>query len=187
MMSTKQLSVLLLLFTAFFLGCEKEIQTISEESTPTLLLESGAGDFTPDSYCGTAQSVSLLHKGASKGSVSILNTSTDLYLVLDMNQGVFLESIFAQFGPASNAPLDASGNLALEEFDFQVAVSGSGSSLYTIQVPTSEIANCNDILLSAMVSERNHFGQVTSSYQVWIDGTDHLDGFYHAYCTQVCN
>ncbi len=186
MMFQRLLTVLVLLCAVFFVGCEKELAEISSESTPTPLLASGVGSHAPDSHCGSTQSANLLHESTSEGSVQILNNSSDLYMVLDMNHGFFIDAVYAFYGESSNAPVDSEGNLSLEEFSFIASV-GEGASSFTIQVPLSEISSCNDLMVAASVSQRNVFGQVTTSHMVWMDGTDFMNGFYLSSCVQSCN
>lgn len=169
----------------FLTNCQKELDTLTADNTPTPALASGNGIFFPDQYCGASVSADLSHDNVQKGEVTLVNNNSDLYLAFQLNQGIFIEGIFAEFETASNAPTNAEGDLLLEEFDYTIAV--SGSSQYTLVVPLTSIPNCNDLLLSVTVSERNMFGQVTSTYQLWVDGTDYLNGFYLPHCIQSCN
>ncbi len=179
------LTLLLLLFAITLTSCEKEsFQIASTESE--LNLQAKIGHVLPDMQCGTSSHDSIRGtNGVVLGTVEILNSENNIHILITMNTGFFLESVFANFGESSNIPVN-NNTMVLEDFMFQDYIE-EGATEYTVVYPTNALPACNDIVLYANVAERNWFGQTISTQDSWIGTNVFADGFFNKYCLESCN
>lgn len=167
-------------------GCEKE--TVLPASTDTIspALRGGVGHFRPDQQCGTSRFGEMTNGTSTFGTVEILNDASEFYLLFDMNNNFFMETVFVYFGTNSGIPTNSSGEIVMEDFQYQAAIDG-GAAKYTVTYPTASLPICNDLVAFAVISERNMFGNVIANHQVWLDGTAIHNGYSFKYCVQTCN
>lgn len=180
-----QLFVLMIIFT-FAFGCEKEIITPEQTHSPTIAFSGVEDLIRPDVQCGTSRFSDLkTDTGTPFGTVEILNDADNLYMLIDMEQGKFLNATQVFFGTSSAIPTDGNGNMLMEDFQVQTIVA-RGASRYTIIVPKSSMPNCPDIVMWAQASEKNMFGQTTNTSEVWMTGIPIYDGSFYKYCMGAC-
>ena len=167
-------------------GCEKELIEPTTTDTISPALRSGIGHFRPDQQCGTSRFGELVSGSTVMGTVEILNDANDFYILMDMNPNIFLETVFVYFGTSSGIPTNSAGDILTEDFQFQAAIE-NGAAKYTVVHPVSGLPVCNDIVLAAVATERNVFGNVVATHNLWLDGTAIHNGYFFKYCVQTCN
>lgn len=166
-------------------GCEKEsVAPITDDYA--LSLQAKAGEIYPDQQCGSSRTGVLSDdSGNNCGTVEILNDEVNIYLVINMQQGYFLESLFANFGTTADIPVD-DNEMVMEDFMYQEYISG-GKTTYTVIFPTAALPVCNDVVLHANVSQRNIFGQTMGTHKTWLGANSIYDGYFYKYCLAQCN
>lgn len=165
-------------------GCEKEVFEPATNETPAL--QAAAGANYPDQQCGNSRTGSLIDdQGNSYGSVEVLNDEARIYLIIQMDNNYFVESVFANFGTTASIPV-SNNEMVMEDFMVQEIISG-GKTTYTVSFPTSALPVCNDVVLHASIAEKNFFGQTVATHQAWLGNNAIYDGFFFKYCLQVCN
>ena len=188
-LNTTTLTTLKTLFFAVCLSalafsCEKEC--IRPEGNELGMQESSFPFVSrPPVQCGTSTLSSLKDGAATLGSIEILNNSSDLYLIFDMNQFKFLEEVKVFAGEASTLPMDSDGNVNIEGFATQILLSAATND-YTLVLPLSSMPTCADIVIWARVSTRNMFGQVTGTNYTWMSGAAVANAFKVNYCATAC-
>lgn len=178
--------VILFILIGFILtGCQNETFE-SAETTTELNLQAKAGHILPDQQCGPSRNgVFSDNNGVPMANVEILNSETNIHLLLTMNQGYFLESVFANFGTTADIPVH-NNTMVLEDFMFQDFIP-DGATNYTVVFPTSALPICNDIVLMANFSHRNIFGQTISTQSSWLGNNSIYNGQFYKYCLNACN
>lgn len=180
-----QIVLILLFIGAVMTGCEKEIIEPMTDTTE-LNLQARAGQVYPDQSCGPSRSGTLADEsGNIYGAAEILNDEVNIYIVLTMHNGFFLESLFANFGTTADIPVDGT-TMVMEDFMFQDYIQG-GKTTYTVIFPTAALPVCNDVVLHANVSERNMFGQTVATHETWLGTNPVYNGYFYKYCLASCN
>lgn len=164
-------------------GCEKELLEPSGNDSLSPALRGGIGHFRPDSQNGFSRFGEMTDGTGTMGTVEILNDANDIYILMDMNPNLFLETVFVYFGTSNGIPTNSAGDILTEDFQFQAAIEG-GAPKYTVTYPTSGLPICNDIVLMATATERNVFGNVIATHHFWLDGTAIYNGYFFKYCIQ---
>lgn len=174
----------LLLITALAFGCEKEV--ITPDATIPTVAESGIEDLIrPDVQCGTSRITELKNNsGDLFGNIEILNDADNIYILIEMEHGKFLDAIQVYFGDQASIPNDGT-NILMEDFQFQ-AVTNRGATRYTVIMPHASLPSCSDIVLWAQSSERNMFGNPISTEVTWMTGINIYDGSFFKYCLGTC-
>lgn len=165
-------------------GCEKEmVQPEAQGNT----LQGGSFPFLqrPPVQCGPSMVHSMMDGATDLGSVEILNNSSDLYLIFNMNQFKFIEEVKVFNGDAAYLPMDGDGNIQMEQFGFQQSLT-SPMNDYTLTFPLSGMPTCTDLVIWARVSTRNMWGQVTATNYAWMTGTPISNGFKVNFCITSC-
>jgi hypothetical protein len=174
----------LLLITALAFGCEKEVIT-PDANTPTAALNGIEDLIRPDVQCGTSRFSDIKNNnGDLYGTVEILNDADYIYMLIEMEHGKFLDAIQVYFGDQASIPNNGT-NIVMEDFQFQ-AVTDRGATRYTVIMPHSSLSSCSDIVLWAQASERNMFGNTTSTSVTWMSGIAIYDGSFFKYCLGSC-
>lgn len=185
MKTIKNLLVLLAIATITF-SCSKELDDVRQDNT-NIQLSGHEGHLRPDVQCGTSRYTDIEDsEGNVLGSVEILNGSDQIFVLIDMNHGQFLDQLKVFFGTAASIPLDQSGNMLFEEFQFQTVIA-NGSSQYSVVMPIGSLPTCADIVIWSQVSQRNMFGQVTSQEEAWGAGIPIHNGQFYKYCVSSCS
>jgi|GEM_PF-5203339 len=179
-----QLFLIAIAISTTTFGCEKEIFEAANNETPTL--QAAAGANYPDQQCGHSRNGTILdNQGNSYGNVEVLNDEARIYLIIQMDNNYFLESIFANFGTTASIPVD-NNKMVMEDFMIQEIIPG-GKTTYTVSFPTAALPVCNDIVLHTNIAEKNHFGQTVAQHDGWLGTHAIYDGFFFKYCLEVCN
>ncbi|MEM1000702.1 MAG: hypothetical protein AAGN35_26850 [Bacteroidota bacterium] len=165
--------------------CEKEIVTPEQNLIVPAL--SGSEDLIrPDFPCGASEFTDLKDDlGNSYGDVEILNDQDNVYLLIEMEQGKFLDVVQVFFGTQTQIPNDGNGSILMENAQFQSVIT-RGASLYTVAFPLNGLPTCTDIVFRAQVSEKNVFGQNTNTTTAWLTGIPVMNGNYFKYCHGAC-
>ena len=117
------------------------------------------------------------------GSVEILNNSSDLYVIFDLNQYRFLEEVKIFAGDGGTIPMDSDGNVDTESFSNKILLSNAAND-YTLVLPLSSMPTCSDIVIWARVS--NIWGQVTATNYTWVSGAAIANAFKMSFCATAC-
>lgn len=175
-------AVICLALIAF--GCEKEL--VLPENTAAELQFGGQGHIQrPETQCG-ASTFSTLSNGTDiLGDVEILNNTDKLYLVFDMNLYKFIDELRVFVGDANQIPLGVGGDLATELFPIQPVLAEPANE-YSLMIPTSNLATCNQIVVWARVKTLNIWGQTVGTTDTWMSGSVVGNGFATAYCLGSC-
>lgn len=180
-----QLFLLLILFVIVLTSCEKE-SALPEPENTEINLQAQSGHILPDLQCGTPRTGYLTgNNGVILATAEILNSETNMYVLLTMNTGYFLESVSANFGVSADIP-ENNNIIVLEDFMFQDFLQ-EGASTYTVIYPSNSLPVCNDICLHANISQRNMFGQTISTQQSWLGTNPIHNGYFYKYCQSICN
>ncbi|HEX2901177.1 MAG TPA: hypothetical protein VHS96_15770, partial [Bacteroidia bacterium] len=116
----------------------------------------------------------------------IMNSSSNIYLVFDLNQYKYLDAIKIYKGELSSMPLDSDGQVDLENFSFQPNLSQPLND-YTLMAPLSTTPSCTDIVIWARITTRGMFGNITATNYAWVTGTPVANGYYLRYCAPACS
>ncbi|MFN8395364.1 MAG: hypothetical protein U0176_12035 [Bacteroidia bacterium] len=164
-------------------GCEKEVIT-PESNEPTI---SGSYHYIqrPVAQCGPSIFNDLRDGATNLGTLEITNSSSELYLIFNLNNFKFLEEVKVFTQDASNMPMDDDGNIDVERFGFMQTLTTAAND-YTLTLPLSSMPTCMDIMVRARVSTRNMWGQTTGINYVWMTGTPVANGFMFHYCAPSC-
>lgn len=173
-----------LMILLFSFGCEKEIIT-PEYQHPTAQLSGYNQIVRPSTQCAPSEFASLRDGSTNFGSVEILNQGDELYLLFSLNNYKFLDEVRVFVGDKSQVPLNPDGNIETELFHFKEVIAG-GTNRYTMILKLDVVPACLDIFVSAKVSTRNMFGQVTATNNTWMHGNAFLDGYTAQYCVVNC-
>lgn len=173
-----------LCLSAVAFGCEKEI-VCHEGNTVTAEQSAYHHIQRPPVQCGPSVFTTLKDGPTSFGSVEVLNNSSELYLIFNLNQYKFLEEFKVFTGALVNMPMDSDGNVNIEGFAHQQILSSPAND-YTLVLPLNSMPACSDIAIWARVSTRNMFGQVTATNYTWMSGTPISNGFKVSYCATTC-
>ena len=185
-MKTQLTLVLFAFVTCIFLtSCQKE-NFETQASQTELNLQAQVGHVYPDQQCGASRTGNLTgNNGLPLGTVEVLNSEANIFLVISMNQGYFLESLSANFGTTADIP-ESNGNMVLEDFMYMANLA-EGAEKYTVVYPTTDLPICNDVVVNATVSQRNWFGQTIGTQTCWLGANPIHDGYFYKYCQSVCN
>jgi hypothetical protein len=164
-------------------GCEKEMIRPEGNAAPEATCFPYAQ--RPPVQCGSSVFATMNDGASSLGTVEILNNSSDLYLIFNLNMGRYLEEVKIYNGDVNNMPLDADGNVQMEQFGFQQLLSSPAND-YTLTFPLSGMSSCTDIMIWARISTRNLFGQVIATDYAWMSGTPASNGFSTNFCVTSC-
>lgn len=162
-------------------GCEKEMLS-PEEGTPEVALSATRA---PIGHCGTIRTSNLVDAQAhALADVQVMNTDGEIYLLIDMHTGFFLDQVKVYFGKTAGLP--TKGNqIQMEDFQFQANT--HGKTAFTIRQSVNGLPTCNDLVMWAQVSQRDMFGNVVGQQSVWLEGTPIYNGQYFEYCYQSCS
>ena len=175
----------LLLVAILAFSCEKEVITPADQNTPRIELSEHEQLKRPDAQCGSSQFEDLRnHADQLVGSVEILNDETQLYILIDMEFGQHLDHVKAFLGSAAGIEVYGDGDLNMEEFQFQNLM--NGAHRYTIQLPLGSLSGSQDLVLFTQVSQRDFFGNVTSTSDAYLDGLTIGNGEYVKYSIGTC-
>ena len=165
-------------------SCEKEC--IHPEGSDLGLQESAFPFVSrPPVQCGPSSFASLKDGAATLGSVEILNNSSDLYVIFDLNQYRFLEEVKIFAADGGTIPMDSDGNVDTESFSNKILLSNAAND-YTLVLPLSSMPTCSDIVIWARVSTRNIWGQVTATNYTWMSGAAIANAFKMSFCATAC-
>lgn len=164
-------------------GCEKEVIT-PENNQPAI---TGSYHYIqrPIAACGPSVFNDLRDGATNLGTLEITNSSTELYLIFNLNNFKFLEEVKIFTDDASNMPMDDDGNIDVERFGFMQSLTSAAND-YTLTMPLSSMPTCMDIMIRARVSTRNMWGQTTGINYVWMTGTPVANGYMFHYCAPSC-
>jgi hypothetical protein len=185
MRTIKAISYLVCL-AALSWGCQ------GETVAPKLSADAGAqssleGIQRPDNPCGSSTFTSFLDVNNNNiGSIEVLNTESELFLLVDMNTGWLLQSVKIFAGNSTDLPKSGVGSIQLEEFPYQYALSRAQDKS-TFRFGTASLPACYGIAVCGQAVQINMFGGVTNSRQIWVSGTPVLDGRMFSYCNGVCS
>ncbi|MEY3444283.1 MAG: hypothetical protein RLZZ519_2564 [Bacteroidota bacterium] len=188
-LNTTTLTTLKSLFFALCISvvafsCEKEC--IRPEGSDLGLQESAFPFVSrPSVQCGPSSFASLKDGASTLGSVEVLNNSTDLYVIFDLNQFKYLEEVKIFAGDGGTLPLDSDGNVDTESFNNKLLLSSPAND-YTLVLPLSSMPTCSDIVIWARVTTRNIWGQVTGTNYTWMSGNAVANAFKMSYCATSC-
>jgi hypothetical protein len=168
---------------ALTFGCQKEVITPENDAN----IQGSSFHFIqrPPVQCGPSVFASMKDGSTNLGSVEILNNSTDLYLIFNMNQFKFVEEVKVFTGDINNVPTDFDGNMQIENFGFQQILTSPAND-YTLLMPLSGLSSCSDIVVWARVTTRNMWGQVTATNYTWMSGTPVANGYMTGFCATAC-
>lgn len=176
--------LLLSLSFVFLTGCQESLLPAPETTDLTPALSSGPGYTPPANACGSATGLIRYQGTTTVGNAEIMNDETDLYVLMSMNSGFFIEKVYAYLGDASNVPA-SNGQIALEELPYVISVSG-GSPTYTLQASADGYGSCDEVVVALLISQRDMFGNIVQTNLVWLDGNSLYDGYSKKYCLGTC-
>lgn len=164
-------------------GCEKEVIT-PENNEPSI---TGSYNYIqrPIVQCGPSVFNDLRDGSTNLGTVEITNSSSELFLIFNLNNWKFLDEVKIFTEDAASMPLDDDGNIDVERFGYMQTLSSPAND-YTLTMPLSSMPNCIDLMIRARVSTRNMWGQTTAINYVWMTGTPVANGYQFHYCAPSC-
>lgn len=168
----------------FAFGCQKEI--VRPQDTAVEIQGSIEGIQRPANPCGTSAFTNFVDATNTViGSVEVLNTDNEMFLLMDMTGSWLLKGVKVFVGNSINLPKTGSGMIEIEEFPFQY-IHNRAQDKTTIRVDISSLALCNGISIYGQAVKLNQFGNVVQSRNIWADGTNVLNGKMFNYCSVVC-
>jgi hypothetical protein len=180
----KSILALPILATALW-SCSSETVAPRQTTTPTVQ-NSIEGIQRPSQACGTSQFVALKDaNNVTIGTVEILNTQSELFLLVDMTGNWLLQGAKIFAGNSLDLPRTNNGNIQLEEFPHQF-MHGRAQDKSTFRISLANLPNCNAVTFFGQAAKLNMFGQVIATTQAWGDGTTVLNGKMFNFCSAVC-
>ena len=167
-MNQFKILVFVLALASFTFACEKE--QLQPEG-PSAALRGNTGIVRPTNQCGDSEFTNVIDgSGTNFGTIELANDGTNLHVMITMNTNRFLDEVKVFVGNAgSSLDVDGEGTVSMENFNFQTTFRQSHTT-YTVILPTAGLGACSDVIFWGRCSTRNHFGQVTSRRNVWLDG-----------------
>jgi hypothetical protein len=172
-------TLLFLGFIAF--GCSSE--SVRPESGDKAVL--GTTIPRPTVQCGPSIFTRMKDGNMDLGGVEILNTSNQLYVIMDLNPYKYVEEVKMYVGDISSIPLDNDGNISIEDFGCQAMLSVPVNS-YTCTAPLSTTPSCQDVVIWARISTRSVFGNLVATNYAWMMGSQVANGQAVNYCAPSC-
>lgn len=139
----------------------------------------------PTQQCGPSVFSRIKSGNLDLGGVEIMNSSTDLYLIFDLNQYKFLEEVKIYCGEGTSIPTDDDGNIQVENFPCQQSLSQPLND-YTVVLPLQSTPHCDDVVIWARITTRSLFGNVIATNYAWMSGSPLHNGFKVGYCAPAC-
>jgi hypothetical protein len=184
-MKTLKLILALPLLAATLWSCSSETVAPRTASNP-VVQNSIEGIQRPNNPCGVSEFVSMTDaNNAAVGSIEILNTGTELFLLVDMSGNWLLQGAKIFAGNSLDLPKTNNGNIQLEEFPFQFMHSRAQDKS-TFRVSLANLPACYGVTMYVQAARLNMFGQVVATSQFWADGTPVLNGKMFNFCSHVC-
>ena len=184
-MKTIQLILALPLLAASLWSCTSETVAPRQASTP-MVQHSIEGIHRPSHQCGASEFVSIKDQNnATIGSLEILNTETEMFLLVDMSSNWLLQGAKIFAGNSLDLPRTNNGNIQLEEFPHQY-MHGRAQDKSTFRVALANLPTCNGVTVFVQAARLNMFGQVIATTQAWADGLQVLNGKMFNFCSAVC-
>lgn len=183
------ISLLALVSLAFLSSCQKEenVLPVKKEMngvTPTAALKEGDPVF-----CGSAYTTNLMAgQNIVAGTVTIQNTSSDLYVTVNTVNGWMINLVHLYAGSLSNAPVNGAGNPQPGQFPYVQSFQPLVNE-YTFIIPLQNLDPCFIVALHAEVKKFNQAGQLIQSETAWGQGIRFSNknwGMYMEYCPQIC-
>ena len=140
----------------------------------------------PTQQCGPSVFSRLKDGTTDLGSLEMLNSSENIYLIFDLNQFKYLDELKVFKGDIGNLPMDSDGNVDLENFGFQSLLSQPLNE-YTMISGLSSTPSCTDFVVWARITTRGIFGNVTATNYAWVTGTPIANGYTFNYCSPACS
>ncbi len=176
------LTVSLLALLAF--GCQKEMIVPATESAT--LQSSLEGHFRPASQCGSSAFTTFSDGTSSFGSIEVLNSAEELFILTDMNNGWFLRDVKIFAGNPLDLPKGNTGDIQVEEFPIQINHT-TRVDRATYNLSTATLDPCYGITIWAHAVRLNMMGHEIGSVDVWANGSAVLNGYSFQYCGGVCS
>jgi hypothetical protein len=174
--------IIFLLFLGFVaFGCTAD--QVKPDSGEKAIL--GTAIPRPTVQCGPSIFTRLKDGNMDLGGVEILNTSDQLYVIMDLNPFKYVEEVKMYTGDINNIPLDNDGNIAIEDFGCQAMLSLPVNS-YTCTAPISTTPSCHDVVIWARISTRSVFGNLVATNYAWMMGSSIANGQAVHYCAPSC-
>lgn len=165
-------------------SCQEDLIEAPELSSPVPALSSGPGFHMPSQVCGSLTETIVYNPQYAVGSATIVNDEANLYALLQLNSGFFIDRVYAYFGDTDDLPI-SENKIVLEEFPFMAQVPG-GSSNYTIQTGADGFGNCDEVVIALLISQRDMFGNTIQQNTVWLNGNSVYDGYARKFCKGTC-
>lgn len=174
-----------LILSVSLFACEKEMLTPEGADQPTAQLMGQEGLIFPDSQCATSIPIDIVDEfNAVVGTVTIANDENDIYFVFDMQPGKFLTRIELYAGLDIGIP--KKGNrMDFESFPNQLLIP-AGSAAYTVTIPNQNLPSCPEVVIHGVVANKDWFGNLSNSREVFMSGTPILNGQSLQYCRGLC-
>jgi hypothetical protein len=137
----------------------------------------------PDAPCGPSAFSQMKDGAANFGTVEILNTATDIYLILDLNPLKFVEEIKVFSGNVSSLAMNLDGSINVNAFNNQPSITTPLND-YTMMLPLP--SRCTDILIWARITTRSPMGSLIATNYAWMMGTNVANGYKVNYCPAQC-
>lgn len=167
-------------------GCQSET-VAPRESVQPIVNASVEGIQRPTNACGSSQFVNFVDaNNVVMGAVEILNTESELFVLVDMSSTWLLQGIKIFAGNSLDLPKSGNGLIQVEEFPSQFMNNRPiDQSTYRVRL-NNALPSCFGVSIFGQAARLNMFGQVTSTRQVWADGTVVLNGKMLSFCKGVC-
>ena len=175
------LGCLLLAIMAFSCGSDN----VDPAAAPGTISGSYQQVARPAQQCGPSLFSRLKDGNTDLGSIEVLNSSENIYLIFDLNQYKYLDELKVFKGDIGTLPLDSDGNIDVENFGFQSLLSQPLNE-YTMISGLSSTPSCTDFVIWARITTRGIFGNVTATNYAWVTGTPIANGFAFNYCSPAC-
>jgi hypothetical protein len=182
MKSLKHLLLGLTLATIAF-GCG--VDNVDPAASPQTISGSYQQVARPAQQCGPAMFSRLKDGITDLGSLEIINSSSNIYLIFDLNQNKYLDELKVFKGDISSLPLDSDGQVDLENFGFQSILSQPLNE-YTMMSGLSTTPSCTDFVIWARITTRGIFGNITATNYAWASGSPVANGYSFNYCAPAC-
>ncbi|MFH0895319.1 MAG: hypothetical protein V2A54_12865 [Bacteroidota bacterium] len=170
-------------------SCQKDFDTIPGQKTKTDNKTNISMKEGEPSFCGTAYVTDLMAgQNTVAGSVTIQNTSTDLYITVTTTGGWKMNLTHIYAGSLANAPVNGGGNPQPGQFPYSQSFSPS-TDTYTLTIPLQNLDPTFIVAVHAEVKKYNVQGHVIQSETAWGKGTRFSNknwAMYSVYSKQEC-
>ena len=118
----------------------------------------------------------------SFGTLEILNTKDDIYLIMDLDPLKFVEEVWVYNGNIANVPMNGN-TLAYGSFGCHPSITAPLND-YTLLLPV--VRGCTDIVIRARITTRSPMGNLIATNYAWMDGSSIANGKVINYCVGDC-